>query len=238
MCISYKDIHNSTKLSEIVEPQCMKKIPAVYNFFLWLFAVFWIYNCIQFLIDIPRLWEMHNFYHYLLGIPDADIQTVSWQTIVGKLMALRDANAATAQNLTAENRRFISNQSKQRMDAHDIANRLMRKENYLIALINKDYFDTTVPIPFLGTRQFWTKSIEWNIYLCLMDFVFDEEGHVRPEFLTASNRKKLIESLRGRFATIGIVNIFFAPFLFLYYCISYFFQYFAVSKLPRSSRRN
>ena len=55
------------------------------------------------------------------------------------------------------------------MDAHDIANRLMRRDNYLIALVNKDYFDTTVPIPFIGNQQFWTRSIEWNIGLCLMD---------------------------------------------------------------------
>lgn len=228
MCINYSELPKSTKLGEIVVPQCTKKISTFWNVLLWLFAVSWIYSLIQYLVDIPRLWEMHNFFHYLLGIPDTDIQTVSWQLVVHKLMALRDANATTAQNLSAENRRFITSQSKQRMDAHDIANRLMRKENYLIALINKDYFDLTVPIPFVGNKQFFTRSIEWNIGLCLMDYVFDEDGQIRPDFLTSTNRRRLIDTLRQRFALAGIINIFFAPFLFVYYCISYFFQYFTV----------
>ncbi len=76
-----------------------------------------------------------------------DMQTISWQDVVHKLMALRHANPVTS---LATTRKYITNySSKQRMDAHDIANRLMRKENYLIALFNKDILDLSIPLPFL-----------------------------------------------------------------------------------------
>lgn len=228
-CVDYAELPKRTKLSDIVVPHCTRDIGAGYNLLLWLFAVGWIYMLIQYIIDIPRLWDMHNFYHHLLGIPDTDIQTVSWQLVVSKLMALRDANAATVDNMSPETRRFISVHSKQRMDAHDIANRLMRKENYMIALMNRDAFDVTVPIPFIGNVQFWTRTIQWNIGLCLMDWVFNDEGQVKDEFLVSQNRRKLIEKLRARFFWFAIVNIFWAPFLVVYWVISYFFQYFAVS---------
>ncbi|KAF2101482.1 membrane protein Gsa14p [Rhizodiscina lignyota] len=226
MCVTYSDLPKSTKLSDIMVPQCTKKMSTLWNVLLWFFVVFWIYSFIQAVVKLPQLWEMHNFYHYLLGIPDSDIQTVSWQFIVQKMMALRDANATTALKITAANRRFITSQSKQRMDAHDIANRLMRQDNYLIALVNKGYLDLTVPIPFLGNTQFWTRNIEWFIWLCLMDFVFDEDGQIKPQFLTSTHRRELIDKLRHRFAAAAFISILWSPFYFGYYLLSYFFQYF------------
>lgn len=234
-CVDYASLPKRNKLSDIIIPQCTRNMGAGWNFLLWLVAVWWIYMLIQWLVDIPRLWELHNFYQHLLGIPDSDIQTVSWQLVVGKLMALRDANAATVQDMSPEARRFVAVNSKQRMDAHDIANRLMRKENYMIALINRDAFDTSVPIPFVGNVQFWTRNIEWNINLALMDYLFDEQGQLRTEFLSSRNRRKQIDALRARFFYVGVINIFYAPFFFIYYMVTYFFTYFAVSHEPRHS---
>lgn len=117
------------------------------------------------------------------------MQTISWQEIVQRLMGLRDANPTTS---NAIRRRHKASQSKQRMDAHDIANRLMRKENYLIALFNKDILDITVPFPILKKRgNILTKALTWNIEMCVMDYVFNPRGQLRPAFLKESERKTL-----------------------------------------------
>lgn len=168
---------------------------------------------------------MHDFYYYLLGISDTEIQTISWQEIVSRLMALRDANPATAR-VSSQHRKLMGSQSKQRMDAHDIANRLMRKENYLIALVNKDILDLSLPVPFLRNRQLFSKVLEWNIYLCIMDYLFNEQGQIKTLFLRDTHRKALAEGLRRRFVVIGILNIFVAPFLVVYYLMHHFFRYF------------
>jgi len=228
-CIDYKKVPTSKTMSQIIIPQCTKNMSSWTNLLIWIFSFFWIYKVFQYLVDIRRLWHLHQFYLHLLGIPDVEMQTISWQEIVGRLMRLRDANPRTALNLTPAGRRFIGEQSKQRMDAHDIANRLMRKENYLIALFNKDILDFTLPIPFLRHRQMFSKTLEWNVYLSVIDFVFNEQGQVKQLFLKDTHRRDLIEALHRRFVAIGVLSIISAPFTITYNLMVYFLRYFTVS---------
>lgn len=225
-CINYGAIPDSKKMSQILIPQCTKKMSAPVNILIWLFAFFWICKLFQYCYDFRHLRHMQRFYRYLLEISDTDIQTVSWQDIVKRLMLLRDSNPATAAAVKDKHRRFLGSQSKQRMDAHDIANRLMRRENYMIALINKDILDLTLPLPFLRNRQFFSKTLEWNLSLCVLDFVFNEQGQVRPLFLKDNRRRALSDKLRERFIFAGFMNLFCAPFLVIFFMLYYFFRYF------------
>ncbi|KAI9842223.1 MAG: autophagy protein atg9 [Thelocarpon superellum] len=226
ICIDYGKVPNSKTMSQIMIPQCTKTMSGTTNVLLWLFAVFWIGKVFQYLVDIRRLRHIHDFYVHLLEIDDANIQTISWQDVVARLMTLRDANPVTADGVGVRNRRYMGHQSKQRMDAHDIANRLMRKENYLIALFNKDILDLTLPIPFLRHRQLFSKTLEWNLNLCILDYVFNEQGQVRPLFLKDTHRRKLSEGLRRRFLFAGTMNVVCAPFIVVYLMMLYFFRYF------------
>ncbi|KAI9798820.1 MAG: hypothetical protein M1825_004993 [Sarcosagium campestre] len=226
MCVDYKRVPHSKTMSEILIPQCTKKMSGSSNFILWLFTFFWIAKVFQYVVDLRRLQRMHDFYLHLLEIPDGDIQTISWQEVVARLMSLRDSNPVTADGIGAKQRRFMGSQSKQRMDAHDIANRLMRKENYLIALFNKDILDLTLPIPFLRNRRLFSKTLEWNLSLCILDYVFNEQGQVRPLFLKDTHRRALSDGLRRRFLFAGFMNVICAPFIVIYLVMLYFFRYF------------
>ncbi|KAL9135180.1 MAG: hypothetical protein Q9175_003638 [Cornicularia normoerica] len=225
-CINYKVIPDSKKMSQILVSQCTKNMSAPANLLIWLFAFFWICKLFQYCYDFRHLRHMQDFYRCLLEISDTDIQTVSWQEIVKRLMLLRDSNPVTAAAVKDKHRRFLGSQSKQRMDAHDIANRLMRRENYMIALINKDILDLTLPLPLLRNRQFFSKTLEWNLSLCILDFVFNEQGQVRPLFLKDIRRRALSDKLRQRFIFAGFMNLFCAPFLVIFFMLYYFFRYF------------
>ena len=225
-CIDFQLLPQKEALGEILIPQCTKKMSGFANMLIWLFAFLWVAKAFQYLFDIRRLRHMHDFYHHLLEIPDTDIQTISWQEVVKRLMSLRDANPSTASGVKERHRRFIGSQSKQRMDAHDIANRLMRRDNYLIALFNKDVLDLTLPVPFLRNRQLFSKTLEWNLSLCILDYVFNEQGQVRPLFLKDTHRKALSNGLRRRFLFAGIMNVICAPFILVYFMMLYFFRYF------------
>lgn len=194
----------------------------------------------MFVRDISRLMDLKNFFEHLLDVPDSDIQTVTWQYIVAKLMDLRDENPSTArpERLSPENRKYLQGQSKQRMDAHDIANRLMRQDNYLIAMINKDILDCTVNIPFLGKRQFFTKTVEWNIWLAVAQYAFDENNQIRPKFLYSKHRHELAEGLRRRFILVGCFNLIISPFIVIYFLVTQFLQNFTVSFLNFSRAWN
>ena len=102
----------------------------------------------------------------------------------------------------------------------------MRRDNYLIALINKEILDLTLPIPFLRHRQFFSSALEWNLKFCILDLVFNEAGHVRPLFLRDVHRRALSEGLKTRFLFAGFMNALCAPFIVMYIILDYFFRYF------------
>lgn len=226
-CIDYSKLNKSNKMSEVVVPKCAKRIHGFWIFTLWLFIVYWVYSFYQLVTEWPRLKAMHDFYHHLLDIPDRDIQTIQWQQIVSRIMALRDQNLTTASNLGPEARKILDSKSRQRLDAIDIASRLMRRENYLIALFNKEVLDVTVPIPFLGNRYIFSETTSWHVNLAIMEFVFSgPNGQFNQDFLKEKNRRDLVKRLKGRLFWTGIISIVCAPFAVLFVLASYLFKYF------------
>lgn len=213
-------------MTEILVPKCTQRWSTSTNVLIWLLALFWIWKLFESLNDLRRLRRLQKFYRYLLNIRNSDIQTVRWQEIVKKLMDLRDLNATTAAPVKEGHRHFMGTQSKQRMDAHDIANRLMRRDNYLIALINKDVLDFTLPIPFLGNKQLFSRTMQWNLSLCILDHVFDSRGQVRSLFLKETHRRVLSDSLTQRFKFAAVMNAICAPFIVIFFVLFYFFRYF------------
>ena len=63
-------------------------------------------------------------YREKLGISLQELHTISWDNVVQRLIQLHDAKVY----------RVAINE---RLTEHDVVSRIMRKENYLIALINK-----------------------------------------------------------------------------------------------------
>ncbi|KAI9641342.1 autophagy protein atg9 [Ciborinia camelliae] len=228
-CVDYKKIQrgHADALKEALVPQCTKKISGFSNVAIWLLSLFVLYRGYQLLTDLPRLMKMRDFYTYLLEIQECDMQTVSWQDVVARVMALRDANPITVEKISPYNRKWVlGTQSKERLDAHDIANRLMRKENYLIALFNKEILDLTLPLPFLQGRQLFSRTLQWNLEWCILDFVFNDYGQVRQLVLKDSHRRELSNGLRDRFLFAGLMNVICAPVIVIYVVIVYFFRYF------------
>jgi len=172
---------------------------------------------------------MYRFYTHLLGIPDvrafvfisfhrlmrprllcakADIQTISWPEIVRRIGAIREENPVTAMSSASDSNPGFSPLTA-KLDAHDVENRIMRQENYLIALFNKELLDLRSPIPRFvarvlhvhgggsihgeGKGDTLTQALEWNLRFCLMGWLFDRSGKVNRVFLKERNRKALIE---------------------------------------------
>ncbi|KAI1759264.1 APG9-domain-containing protein [Hypoxylon sp. FL1150] len=242
-CIDYSKLRESKSLSQIMIPQCTKHMWGIWNLSLWACSFYFVWKTIQWILDLPRLLHIRDFFIYLLQIPEEDMQTISWQDVVVKITALRDENVKTATNITPSQRRFLSkqlgqhmaSQSKERLDAHDIANRLMRRENYIIALFNKDILDLTAPIPFLRNRQLFSKSLEWTVQFGVLDLVFNEGGQVHQRVLKSDHRGHLSREMQTRFAFAAVMNLIFAPFLASALLIDFIFTYYNEFKTNTSS---
>lgn len=225
-CIDYSKIPTSKSTAEVMIPKCMAKASWLKNAALFFFIVYWLSRVAHYVADTRRLFRMHDFYLHVLGINDVDIQTVSWVRVVEGLVKVQDANVATANPRPSMRKYLDYKEPQQRLSAESIANRLMRQDNYYVALYNKDVLDFTLPLPFVGTRQFYSKSLEWCIDFCLTNFIFDEQGSIRPFCLEVRNRKALVEALRMRLRFAALTSIVIAPFNIIRFCIMYFFKYY------------
>ncbi|KAF8590038.1 APG9-domain-containing protein [Ramaria rubella] len=244
-CVDYSRIRHGrehmSRLSDVVVDRCITKFSGFTLLFFLFFGAFYIWQIVQFVFHILRLIDMYRFYTHLLGIPDADIQTISWPEIVRRLGAIRDENPVTAMSSASDSNPGFSPLTA-KLDAHDVANRIMRQENYLIALFNKELLDLRSPLPrFLvrvlrthgggsihgeGKGDTLTQVLEWNLRFCLMGWLFDRSGKVNRVFLKERNRKALIEQLKRRFIFMGILNAISVPFIVPYILLHSFFRYF------------
>ena len=217
-CIEYTKLPGSHRLSDVIVDQCYKThITGFVKFLLWIFYGFSILKIFQLYFDYKKLKEMHNFYTYLLDINDDELQTIPWQSVVKQLMFLKDQNALTAN--------VVEVKAKNRIDAHEVANRIMRKENYLIAMLNSNTLNFSLSFLPFDTGAL-TKTLEWNINLCVIGFAFNDAGFVKQSFLKPSQREYMTEELQKRFMLAGFLNILLSPFLVAYFVLLYFFRYF------------
>ncbi|KAH9271669.1 hypothetical protein BASA83_006037 [Batrachochytrium salamandrivorans] len=162
--------------------------------------------------DFPRLREMQLFFTNVLDIPDDKLQNTLWSDVVVRIIETRDQYGQT--NPAAVLRR---------LNAHAIANRILRKDNYMIALFNKDILDLSAP--FLGSRQIMSKLMEWNLSYCVFSYVFDEKGMFHKRFLKESNRKRLVEGLQRRFRNMAMLNLVLSPFLLIFLVVYSLFKF-------------
>ncbi|GAA6017488.1 hypothetical protein JCM10207_008244 [Rhodosporidiobolus poonsookiae] len=239
-CIDYPKIWHSHHLGEVVIPRCASRLSGFTLLLVLTFACFYAWRVVRFSLGVRRLWEMHEFFSELLEVPENDIQTIPWHAIVSRLSLLRASHPSALSSRS-------TSAPAARLDAHDVANRIMREENYLIALFNKDVVDISLPVPralqraagfaFGATtgangrkrrvgKHMLTQAMEWNLRFCLLGFLFGRDGQVRRAFLSERNKGELVEALRRRFILMGVINAVFAPFIVLYLLMYSFFRYF------------
>lgn len=225
-CIDYSKLPTSKSTSEITIPKCMAKASWIKNAALFFFTIYWLNRLITYVSDVRELRRMRDFYVHVLGIAEDDIQTVSWVRVVDGLVKIQNANVATA-NPSAQAKKYMDyHEAQQRLSAESIANRLMRRANYYVAMYNKDIIDFSLPLPWIGMRQFYSKSLEWAIEFCLTNFIFDEKGGIRDFCLEVKHRRALVETLRTRLRFVAIISVFVAPLNIIRFCVMYFFKYY------------
>ncbi|KAJ3313020.1 autophagy protein atg9 [Boothiomyces sp. JEL0838] len=194
-CIDYSLIHDSKKLEQILVPECFNSMRIITKFILF-FSMSWIlYQFIRIIGEIPNLLEIREFMHNVLKVNDVELQTILWNEVTKRMIETRKLTTQSHPN--------------ERFDAHVIANRILRKENYMIALFNKDILDLSVP--FLGSSPWMTWLMQDYLTYGLFSYVFDESGKIRKRFLKQRNRD-------------AIITLVLSPFLFFFMVVRSFFR--------------
>jgi len=133
------------------------------------------------------------------------MRTILWTEVVDKIMALQEAGVLIVKN---------------KLNPLDISNRIMRRDNYFMAMINKEIIDLRIPVPGLSHRPMLTKTMEWNLNYCIMNHIFDPHSFtVRSRFTANPN------DLRTRFVLAGVANLLLSPFVFVFMLVYFFFKH-------------
>uniref|UniRef100_A0A2P2MKV5 Autophagy-related protein 9 n=2 Tax=Rhizophora mucronata TaxID=61149 RepID=A0A2P2MKV5_RHIMU len=185
--------------------------------YLGLFSIYWIVCFLKFFAQLKDVLGIRHFYYYSLHVTDNEIQTMPWATILEKVVQLQ-----SSQQLCVV----------KDLSAHDVVMRLMRKENYLIGMINKGVLafpisswfpgaGPTVNIGSSGTqyRLILTKTLEWTLNWCILQSMFDRNFCVRRDFI--SNPK----TLKKRLMVVGFAMLVLSPFLVIFMLVYLFLRH-------------
>jgi len=180
-----------------------------YEFFVFCFSLacslFLARETLMMLHDIKEFYLIKRFINDKLGVSEREMRTILWPDLVQKILKLQEDGVLIV---------------KHTLTPLDIANRIMRKDNYFMAMINKEVIDLRLPCPGFRDKPILTKTMEWNLNYCVMSHMFDPTSFtVRERFVSDTN------ALKTRFILVGIANLVLSPFIFCFMIIYFFFKH-------------
>ncbi|XP_006661652.1 autophagy-related protein 9-like [Oryza brachyantha] len=174
-------------------------------------------NFVKFFVKLRSTLKVRDFYCNSLKVTDLEIQTISWPRVVEKIVLLQNSQRLCVVKGLTE---------------HDIIMRIMRKENYLIGMVNKSIIALPIPCwlpgvgPTISSRMHGKKSylmlpktLEWTLNWCIFQTMFDSKFCVRKDFLTSPSL------LKKRLVFIGIVMLLLSPCLVIFPLVYLFLRY-------------
>lgn len=155
--------------------------------------------------DVKEFYLIKRFVNDKLGISEREMRTILWPDLVQRILKLQEDGVLIV---------------KHTLTPLDIANRIMRKDNYFMAMINKDVIDLRLPCPGFSHNSILTKTMEWNLNYCIMSNMFDPTSFtVRERFVSDP------AALSRRFMICGVVNLMLSPFIMVFMLIYFFFKH-------------
>jgi len=191
------------------------------GFYFLMFMVYWASRALQLVSTLRDTRDMEHFYRDRLHIDSRQVQTVSWDEVVTRVLDLV-SGANVPKNLRQVSSYKLQIDPALLATPHDFARRIMRRENYLIACMNHALFQGANLLPpslqLLSTTHIMcSRNMECNLNICLVDQMFDADHNLSPSVVHN------VEMLQKRFVIAGVINFVLTPFILLYRVSHFFF---------------
>ncbi|XP_060519023.1 autophagy-related protein 9A isoform X2 [Cylas formicarius] len=195
--------------------ECIKYF-SPFTWFLLIFAAgMFVLKAIRQFYVMIMYWDIKQFYNTALNIKDKDLDNLTWYEVQNKLKQVQ-----------LEQQICIH---KRELTELDIYHRILRQENYFVAMVNKKLIPPRIYMPFLGDIVYWTKGMRYNIVGLLFWSPwspFENPWHLREEYKRQSLRQELASQLSRQILWLAFLNLIFSPLIFIWQIIFYFFNYF------------
>lgn len=194
--------------------------------------VYWIALAVTTIPVISQAYKTRAFYRNRLKMTTRDIQTAEWSEIVEKLKHLQDSGY----------RLQINNAE---LNALTISQRIMRKDNYMIALMCMEVlpvgspswraslglveaYDARRPTPlgpsptrrkFKDSNLYWLgQSLEFNLFQAIGNHVVDDKFQLNKKAMNA-------RAVRTRMYILALINLILTPLILVFSVIHFFLRY-------------
>ncbi|XP_075482242.1 autophagy-related protein 9-like [Primulina tabacum] len=185
--------------------------------YLGIFSVYWIFCFLRFFAQLKETLKIRRFFYNSLHVKDNEIQTMSWALILEKVVRVQSLQQlCVVKDLSIQ----------------DVLMRLMRKENYLIGMLNKGVLAFSVSwwVPGAGPtanfgpnavrhRLVLPKTLEWTLNWCILQSMFDRNFCVRRDFVSDPG------TLKKRLMIVGFVLLLLSPFLVIFMLVYLFLRH-------------
>ncbi|XP_047982801.1 autophagy-related protein 9-like isoform X2 [Salvia hispanica] len=185
--------------------------------YLGIFSIYCIFCFLRFFAQLKETLKIRWFYYNSLHVTDNEIQTMPWSLILEKVVQVQ----RTQQLCVVKD-----------LSMHDVVMRLMRKENYLIGMLNKGVLafpisqwlpgscaTGTVGTDGVKLRLVLPKTLEWTLNWCILQSMFDRNFRVRSDFVSDPN------TLRKRLMIVGFALLLLSPFLVIFMLVYLFLRH-------------
>ncbi|KAK4418382.1 Autophagy-related protein 9 [Sesamum alatum] len=185
--------------------------------YLGIFSVYWIFCFLRFFAQLKETLKIRRFYYNSLHVTDNEIQTMPWSLILEKVVQVQ---------------RFQQLCVVKDLSIHDVVMRLMRKENYLIGMLNKGVLALPISrwVPGAGAtanvgpngvqyRLVLPKTLEWILNWCILQSMFDRNFRIRRDFVSDP------ETLKKRLMIVGFALLLLSPFLVIFMLVYLFLRH-------------
>uniref|UniRef100_A0A803LFD3 Autophagy-related protein 9 n=1 Tax=Chenopodium quinoa TaxID=63459 RepID=A0A803LFD3_CHEQI len=185
--------------------------------YLGIFSIYWVFCFLRFFAQLKETLRIRHFYYNCLHVTDDELKTMPWPSILEKVVRVQNSQKLCV---------------VKDLSAHEIVMRLMRKENYLIGMINKGIlaFPISKWIPGAGPvvksgpnrghqRLILTKTLEWTLNWSILQSMFDRKFCIREEFVSNPG------ALRKRLVVVGLAMLLLSPFLVIFMLVEHFFRH-------------
>ena len=216
-------------------------LDALCTAYIVVFGIYWVWSCCATLWTLKGAWDLRLFFRDELGyVDERELRARRWSDVVRRLGELQARGRAPWRAFQTS----AGDDGTSVISASDIAVRIMRKENYLVGLLNAGVLPLELPPTLrkvLGTLKFYlpflersgqmggdnrgfgrlrlTKTLEWSLHACVMDHVFSSRSMMlRRAFVEDP------EALKRRFYVAGALHILLMPFVAAFMIMRFFLQ--------------
>ena len=195
-CVHFKTlVHMDTKTS-------LKDLISWNHFFGGVFSILCFIILMGFiLLKLIKLYSsakaykhLKDFYNLTLNIEDNELLRLSWNHIVHRISDIS---------------------SHESTNEYHMAQKIMRKDNYIIALFSCDILNSL----------WMTRLIEWNFIYYIINHFFNYNGHLKATLFTDNTRYEMIDNIKRRLKIMSFVYLLFMPFIFIFLGFHSIFKY-------------